>query len=317
MYYHLYRRQLIVDGFDYFLFSLYIFFHVTNYLKFRLSEEEKMKRLRQDLINRSKMVKSSSKTMTLSSSTKVQKIAKFALRGGNDEFQDFQELREVYDMLESASEKIRMTITHLLMMINDRPKDNKILNFIFGGCRAYLHLILSIWKVNLTYLIDPITGKTIVATVISGGVIGVVSGVWFAIAGTILLNGISTIWISRSIFQQANNALEYRNLRNQVKNLLKDREIKEEIQKTFFDIAEQYEENKLKLKPFSWEEKTRLKEAAKRLVILEENLSSRPIQSTQESLYIDYVEKGEKIVEKVVEKMKNINLDPDIIEMTN
>jgi hypothetical protein len=161
-----------------------------------------MKRLRQDLINKSKMVKSSSQTMTLSSETKVQKIANAALRGGYEELnaQELQNLHEVYRMLDRWAEQEKMSIIRLLAMLNDIPKDNKILNLIFGSCRAYLHLILLIWKINLTYIIDPRTAKTIVATIISGGIFGVIGGVWFGVACTLIVNGIGTVCISQNIF---------------------------------------------------------------------------------------------------------------------
>lgn len=96
MYYNKFLGRIIFDVFDYFLISIILSIYCTEYLKSYFSEKQKMERLRQDLINKSKLVKSSSQRTTPSSATRVQKIFNFTVRGGSEEllYKNAEQIKE-------------------------------------------------------------------------------------------------------------------------------------------------------------------------------------------------------------------------------
>jgi hypothetical protein len=297
MYYNRFLGIVVFDVFDYFLISIIISIYCTEYLKFYFSEKQKMERLRQDLINKSKLVKSSFQTTTPFSATRVQKIYKFAvrslsIRGGSEE------------LLYKNAEQIKTLVINLLMLVRKRVNNKKIFNFIVFLARSYLRFILLVWQIDVRYCVDPVTGQTIVFTIVFGGTTGFIVS-WIGVGATVFANFLGIILIGRSLAQQLRHDIEYRKFRNQAVKLIKD----EEFQKTIVSIVKQIKGNNPKLQ-LNWEQNPALKEAAERLGIFEENPNG-PIKSTENYLYNRYLKKLRKAAEKVVD----VEANSDIIDV--
>jgi hypothetical protein len=69
MYYNKFVNKLILDGFDYSIISFLIVFYLSKYSQFYFSEEQKIERLRQDIIKKSKLIESSSQPTILQMTT--------------------------------------------------------------------------------------------------------------------------------------------------------------------------------------------------------------------------------------------------------
>jgi len=305
MYYNKALGRIILDLFDYFLISVIISIYFTEYLKNYFSEEQKMLRLREDLINKSKLVKSSSQTITSSSATRVQKIFNFALRGGDEK------------VLFANAEKIKTFVIYLLAFLEKKlNNNNKIFNIIVVGARLYLRFILLVWKIDLTYYVDPVTKEFMVMTMIFGGATGFIIS-WIGVAVTLIANLCGLTLISRSLVQQLIHILEYiqdiktlNQYQIDIDNLLKEKK----TDKTVVSVAERIENNNQKLKTLNWEQNPALKETAERLGIFEEKPNPRgPIKSTENTLYNRYLEK--KKIRKIVEKVVDVEADSDIIDV--
>lgn len=185
-------------------------------------------------------------------------------------------------------------------------RKRKIFNFILFGARLYLRVILIVWQIDVRYCVDPVTGQSIVMTILFGGTTGFILS-WIGVGPTLFANFLGVVFMSRSLAQQLSHNLEYRKFRDQVVNIIKD----EEFQSTIVRIAERIEDNKQKIQTLNWEQNPALKEAAERLGIFEEKPNSGPIKSTENSLYKRYLEKLGKAAEKVV----HLEADSDIIDI--
>lgn len=296
MYYHKILKRVVIDLFDCFLISMIISIYCTHYVKSYFSEKQKMERLRQDLINKSKLVKSSYQIITPSLPTKAQKIFNFAIRGirgGNEE------------LLYKNAENIKELIISLLLIVQKRINNPIIFNLIFSLARCYLHLILLVFKIDVKYCVDPLTGQSIIMTVVFGGTTGFIVS-WIGVGVTLATNLLGVVFLSRSLTQQVSNHLEYIKFRNQVLNLVKDEEFQSTIDR--IGIKKRIETNKLKLKTLNWEKNPAIKQAAEHLGIFEEKPNPGPIKSTENSLYNRYLKKLRKTVEKVVDVEGNSDI---------
>jgi hypothetical protein len=217
-----------------------------------------MERLREDLINKSKLVKSSSQTITPSSARKVQKkrvqkIYKFSLKGGSE------------DSLYQTAKQIEKFVCYLLEILQKRINNDNILNIFFILARLYLRFILLIWKIDLKCCMDSATGQEIFMTMVYGGTTPFIVS-WIGVGATLAAHFLGVVFMSRSLTQQLIDIQQYRKYRNQFIKLLKD----EEVQNILINIAEKVKTNKQKIKTLNWEKDPTLKEAAERLGIFKE-----------------------------------------------
>lgn len=131
VYYNFFQRKLIIDRSDCFLASMIAAIWLTNYMKNYLSEKQKMERLKQDLICKSKLIEPDFEAISpSSSSTRIKKVINFALRGGDEE------------VLYRNAERIQTAIVSLLSIIETKIKSSQTLNVFLVLARSYLHFIL-------------------------------------------------------------------------------------------------------------------------------------------------------------------------------
>ena len=253
-----------------------------------------MERLRQDLINKSKLVEPSSQITNTSSATRALKTFKVFVRGGSQE------------LLYKNAEQIKEFIMYLLVFVQERASNNKkIYNFIISGARLYLHFLLLVWRVDVKYFINPLTGQPIVITMVVGGTTGFIIS-WIGIGTTIVANCLGASLLSRGLVNQLSHNIEYRKFHSHVVNLLKD----EEFQKRIVGIAERISDNKLKPQTLNWDKNPAIKEAAERLGIFEENPNLGLVKSSENSLYNRHLEKLQKAAKKVID----VETDLDIVD---
>ena len=309
MYYNRFLGRIVLDLVDYFLISAIVSIHCTEYLKRYSSEKQKMERLRQDLINKSMLMKSSSPRITPSLAKRVQKIYNFALtlRGGDDKLVK----NTIEKLLYKNTEHIKTFVIYLVVIFQKRGENKKIINFLLSVAYLYLRIILIIWRINVSSCVDPVTGQLMVITMFFGGTTGFIIS-WIGVGATIVANLLGVVFIGRSFAQQLSQNIvytkEYIKFKNNVVNSIED----EEVQSTIVPVAELIEDNKQKLKTLNWEQNPALKEAAERLGIFEEKPNFGPIKSTDNSLYKRYLEKK---LGKAVKKVVDIGVDSDIIDV--
>jgi len=285
MYYSRVLGRIIIDKLDIYLVSAAISIYITEYGKFYFSEEEKMRRLREDLINsseeekmrklredlinKSKLVKSfSQKKMPYSVKMihrmeRIQKIYNLALRGGNDE------------VLLTTSEKIKALVLYLLSILQKKTNDNKLFNLILSSAGLYLQFLLLLWRIHVLYCVDPLTGETIIVTMVAGGTTGMLIS-WLGIGATLFAHLLVGIFVGRSSFQQLNR-------------FIVEKKLQIIFQKTLANQKKKLEENQRKLEMITetaeslgvFEENPGLKETAEGLGVFEKNPG---LKETVESL---------------------------------
>ena len=90
MYYNRILRVWVVDLLDYFLLSAILGSIVASRLKDYLSEKKAMKRLKNSIIKKSKLVGQSDRSISNSKKIQIKKIYKFALGNCVGQFEEFQ-----------------------------------------------------------------------------------------------------------------------------------------------------------------------------------------------------------------------------------
>ena len=274
--------------------------YCTEYLKYYFSEKQKMERLRQDLIKKSKLVKSSSQTRTSSSSKRVQKIYNFALRGGSES--------QEFELLFDIAKEIRSGRDCLLAILETKAYNQKKLNVILWILRLYLRWILLLWKIHVTFIFDTQTNQFGVMTaVLGGGTAGFITA-WIGVGSTLLVaNGLGVLLLGRGLFQHVAKELAYQKLQNEGVKFLEN----EKVQDRIVRIAEKIEDNKQKVKTLYSEEDPAIKRTAESLGIFKEKPITGPIKSTQNVLEKRYFEKLKKGIEKVLD----VEADSDMIDV--
>jgi len=293
MYYDKFRNRWIVDGFDYFLISMILSIHFTEYLKFYFSEEQKMERLRKSLIQKSKLVQSSSPTRSSSSAKRVQKIYNFALRGGSESSEGKVTMFKV-------AQAIQIRVHFLLSILENKAKNEKKWNFILSTLHLYLRLILILWKIHVSYCRETQTNQVTILTAVIGGGAGGFIVSWIGVGSTLVANGFGGVLIGRSFLQHLTQSKAYQEfLQYGIRRFLKNEEVQSKI--VALAEAELIDNNNQKIKIVNFEQNQAIREAAERLGILKEKPTTGPMKSTGNDLYNRYLERLAKAGRKVLE----------------
>lgn len=298
MYYSKFMRRVVFDVVDYSIFSMILSIWLTEWMKKycfpQRQENQELRRLRHDLMKKSKLLELSSKNLTLSSSLvrKVETIP--TIRGGTDE--------KFYRI----AEQIKRIVLHLLIFLQKRVGNKKILNFLFFNVRSYLHFLLLIWKTDTSVFFDPVSGQVVIITIAVSGTTGFIVS-WMGVGVTLLVNSLGGLFLTRSLGQQLLQEIKYKKFNKQVLNFLNNEEWQRPV------VPRDHTQ---KIETLNWETKPALKEAAERLGVFEENPNfGGPIKSTDNSLYQRSLKKLEKGLAKKLEKVVDIELESDIIDV--
>lgn len=255
--------RIVFDLVDYTIFSLIISIWVAELMKKHYfpnhQENQKMERLRKDLMKKSRLVKLSAKTLALGSSfsslkNRVKPIS--TIRGGAEPFY-------------GSATNIKKIVIYLLMVIQNRLDKKNILNFLLVNARSYLCFLLMVWRTDPTIFLDPVTGQSIIVTIAVGGTTGFIIS-WMGVGTTLLINSLGLFFLTRSLSQQIFHEVDYKKVNDQMRNFLNNEEWQTPIQSPVVTP-----DSNLKLQP--WETRQEFKEAAQRLGIVEEKPPSNSL----------------------------------------
>lgn len=270
MYYNKLTGRLILDLFDFFLISSFITSSLASYLKNYLSEKASMERLKKDIIKKSRLIKPSKATKSLtnlnSQESKIQKVYKFALnnRGGSDYDYEYN-----CDYEYKLADRITDIVIKLAVFLKEKEHRAKVLKAIFAQGRLALELVLSVCNIKLEYLvIESVSPQVAVIACCTGGMAGFVFS-WFSV-GAILATppSLLSIFLLRSWYQQVQHNGEYTKFKNSVRRLFKDENFQEEMRNLAIETQKQVENSKkIKLEHLNWNKNPAIKEAAERLGI--------------------------------------------------
>ena len=236
--------------------------HLASYLKNYVSEKASMRRLRNDIINKSTLIKPKpsklAKNPKSSLERKLQKIYRFVLstRGGAD-----------YEY--KLASQIENLVIQLAIFLKKKELNAKILKFIFRHGRLVLQLILARFNINLQYiLVNPETQGIAVIACCTGGTAGFVLS-WFSV-GTVLFGPptILSVFLVRSSLQQIIDDIEYIKLKKNISKIyriVKDENSIKEVTNIFLEAQKQIDNSEaIKLESLNWN-----KNPAERLGIFE------------------------------------------------
>ena len=261
MYYNRIFRVWVLDVVDYFLISALIGSFAASYFKNYLSEKAAMERLKNSIINKSKLSTKVNIPILNSKEAKINKIYRFALgnRGGQFEEFNLQADHEFSNEVFKLAQEIKNVVERLAVFLKRRELKG-IAKIFFKNGRLILELILYKCNINITYsiLTEGLTSQVIVITATAGGAVGFTLS-WFSVGATLVAPPllISTLFL-RSVTQQILNQRDYLNFKKQVKQMLKDDELKETI-RAFFMEGEPPTSGKLEMEPIYFDENPVLK----------------------------------------------------------
>ena len=238
MYYNRILRVWSLDPFDYFLISAIIASILASSLKNYLSEKKAMERLKNSIIQESKIVPD--RPVLLSSKeAKIKNIYRFALgfKGGQLE-EDWIADYEFSNNVLNLAQKIKGLVKLLAVFLKERELKG-VAKIFFKNGRLLLELILYKCKIDITYslLNTGVSTQVIIITSTLGGATGF-SIAWFS-AGAALVTPpllILTLLI-RSVLQQIANQNDYSKFKNLMNKMLDDEKLKETLRAVFDDVA--------------------------------------------------------------------------------
>jgi hypothetical protein len=268
MYYNRFCHKLVLDGLDYFLISSFITSHLARYLKDYLTEKASMARLKSSVIKKARLRDPEPLKLPQTLSSKELRIRKvymvaLDLRGG---------INYDYDNYEyQLASKVKDLIMRLAVFLKRTELRGKLLKFIFGHARLALQLILSVYKIDLQFIVlDATSLKVVVIACCTGGATGFVVS-WFSAAAALVIPPmVVTLVLGRSLAQQIQSNRNYNKFLENIHICLKDKISQKDIQSIIISAQKEIDNSKsIKLSHLNWNKNRAIKEAAERLGIFE------------------------------------------------
>ena len=150
MYYNRILRVWVLNLGDYFLLSALIGSLINLYLKNYLSEKEAMKRLKNSIINKSKLISNGNRPILNSKETKMKKIFKVALDTHGGQFENTQADHEFSNEVFKLAQEIKRFVERLASFLKERELKG-VARIFFKNGRLLLELILSKCRIDITY----------------------------------------------------------------------------------------------------------------------------------------------------------------------
>jgi len=253
MYYNRILCVWVVDPLDYFLLSALIGSLLASRLKNYLSEKEAMERLKNSIINKSKLVTKLDRPILNSlnsKETRIKKIIKVALGTHGGQFEEFQADHEFSNEVLKLAQEIKGVVERLACFLKERELKG-VARIFFKNGRLLLELILCKCKIDITYALlnEGLSTQVIIITATAGGAAGFTLS-WFSVGAALVAPPvlISTLLI-RSVAQQIVNQRDYSKFKKLVNQMLEDDELTETI-RVFFMEREVQTATSIEMKPF-------------------------------------------------------------------
>lgn len=295
MYYNYFTRRVVFDLVDVYLLTFLITVYATKCLKFYFSEEEQMKRLREDLIKQSNLIESFSKPKVSSSEKQMMKIYNFAVRGGDLDSTKTTRMR----LLSAAADRISRIVIYVLSLSKTQVANG---NLIFRFISSHLEYIMARWGITAIYctlsLGTPFQQETIIAIVL-GGTTGAIVG-WIGVGVTLMAEVLIGAIVSRSLAQQLINWHEFYYIREHALRLMKD----EKFQNEFYARMQRILNKEPKLAPLNWEINPALQETAEKLGLTKPDAlgPTRPFRN----ILRDMLNSNREKIGKIEKRMKTL-----------
>ena len=272
MYYNRITGKLVLDSFDLWLISFFITSQIVSHFKESLSEKAKMKRLKDDIIKKSRVIDTSSfRNYSNYTDKRIKKIYNFALKPRGGQIEDIK-LAQQFAQESKLAQQIKKMIHRTVIFLMTKENNARVFKRLFTVARLALQFVLIRCNIQIQYLvIDGITQQVAIISMCSGGTLGFIYG-WFA-AGTFLIvtPAVLSAFVLRSLFQQYMNFKQYQEILKFSVRLAKDKEFRESIINMIHGINNQIEENMnlINLKNLNWNKNPEIKQAAERLGIFQ------------------------------------------------
>jgi hypothetical protein len=263
MLYNKIYRKIVLDVLDYFLISAITTSTLAWQLKKYSSERARMARLESSIIKKSRLLDPEPLKLPYKLSSKelrIKKVYMLALdiRGGID---------SEYQLADRAKD----IIMQLAVFLKKRELQGKILKFIFGHCRLILQFILSIYKIDLQFIVlDPPSLEIVAIACCTGGATGFVVS-WLSAATTLMAPPtLLALLVVRSLGQQIRFNREYAKFIKTTGMLLKDKNFQEGIKSIIIDAQKKLDNfDSIKLGHLNWNRNPEIQIAAEQLGIFE------------------------------------------------
>jgi hypothetical protein len=226
MYYNRILRVWVFDAMDYFLTSALIGSLLASYLKDYLCEKKARERLKNCIIEKSKLGIKSERTSFNYKQMRIEKIYRFALQPRGGQFENFQADPKLYKL----ALQIQGLVQRLAAFLKERELKG-IARIFFKNGRIILELILCKCKIDISYFLlnQGLTTQVIVMTATAGGVAGFTIS-WFSVGASLVAPPllISAI-LMRNIALQIINQMDYLKFKKIVTKMLEDKELKKTL----------------------------------------------------------------------------------------
>ena len=235
MYYNRILRVWVIDPLDYFLLSAIIGSILASCLKDYLSEKRAIERLRDSIIEQSKPVIKSDRSIPTSKEITIKKIYKLALENrGGQQFEKFK--ADVANETWRLADDIKVLVERLARFLKERELKG-VAKIFFKNGRLLLELILYTCRIDITYslLTEGLSTQVIVITATAGGTAGFIISWFSAGAGLVAPPVLISILSIRSVIQQVINQRDYSKFKDLVNKMLEDDELKQTLRAVFVD----------------------------------------------------------------------------------
>lgn len=286
-----------------------IMHRVGLYIKNYRSEKSSMKRLREDIIDKSTLIELKKRKVTNSSkispkrrAEKIHEILKIMRwpRGG-------QNYDPNTDVDFEFADNIQKFVIQMAIYLKKKELKSKLFKFIFSYATLVLRIILAKFNIELHYMfLQPGNQGLYVVASMTGGATGFILS-WYSIGAFLFFPPtILSAFIVRSTFQQILFNVRYSRLQNMISKMV-DEAISEigVIAKAQKEIQKKLKNSQsIKLESLNWNRDPSIKRTAQQLWIFE----NPPL--TNEQLYLDTLDPSPKITE-VLEEL-GIDASPDL-----
>lgn len=170
MYYNRILCVWVVDPLDYFFLSATIGSLAASRLKDYVSEQKVRERLKNSIVEKSKLVRKADRPIFNSKKTRIKNIYRVALKNRGGQFENFQVDHEFSNEVFNLSQAIKGLVERLASFLKKRELKGVAQTFFKNG-RLLLKLILYKCRIDITYLLltERLSTQVIVITATAGG----------------------------------------------------------------------------------------------------------------------------------------------------
>jgi hypothetical protein len=284
----------MLDPLDYFLLSAILGSLAASSLKNYLSEEKALKRLKNSIIKKSKLVRQFDRPIFNSKETRIKNIYKVALENRGGQFENFQADHEFSNEVFNLANQIKQFVERLARFLKERELKG-VARIFFKNGRLILDLLLCTCKIDITYavLTEGFNPQVIIITVTAGGAAGFALS-WFSAGASLVAPPLLISILSlRSMAQQILDQRNFAKFKKLVTKALEDPELKQTLSAVFLE-GEVPKANLIEMKPldsnkntlpeFNFESDQTLEEFIKAKMEKELGLVENPTQEKLEEI---------------------------------